>query len=516
MNLIRNFAVGSALVFGTLTIVDSALLLDLISPTLKTHLGIERRSLDFVVESVGLIALIYGLWQFARSRFDTEIKNSAIECFKEIGIAKNHISETIINGKTLDMFDAVRSRFDTEIKNSAIECFKEIGIAKNHISETIINGKTLDMFDSVRRTSSMLPVEKAIAFIWRRHDQGRIPLLNDLHYHIRIGDYNMISNYGFNVASWNWLRVDYICHHGFNLTVDKSHSTMDQRTRLGIIGDEFFSCTMQKPKDVLLRLIRPIVVLPYRDYVKLSDFWDRNRFVAIYPITKQITEHVEGKLNPAEGEESVSQTWKKVIRSFDWIMPLSDEMTKEAKNSNEPWIQAIESAMKEDEGKMFYMFISTGGENYDKDVLVKFAPVYKHGEFDTDRNLDNYIDVLKRSSDLYHSDNTESDDVEKIKDFIKDKAKRECFVAGMYIPIIDNVSYEDTLESYTAEDMAKDQGYTVYGPILNVWKGSEVKMTQGKDRDIHNQDFFNFPIDYCAYFDKAAIINFTGDKDGFR
>ena len=159
----------------------------------------------------------------------------------------------------------------------------------------------------------------------------------------------------------------------------------------------------------------------------------------------------------------------------------------------------------DEENNRFHMFIGADDPNVER-VLIKF-----HSIFNEDGRLKNRDEIVIKEYEYYIDSlknwNIEGErDGDWIKKFVDDKSS-DCFIAGMYMPIIE----ENALEKYTYENLLGDSPSEKM-KIYSIWSYSTIENIKSCPGDvIHEQDFFNFPIDFCADFGHAEIRKTDAD-----
>ena len=379
-------------------------------------------------------------------------------------------------------YQSVKSTFDLELKDILEN--KDVSESKKLASlfgDAIVKEKMSQIFEDARRTSSVFPVEEAMKFIWDCQEKGRIPLFGDLNYHILIEDVgDTLENDGDDSKLHRWpdgfsaeyLRIGYISHHTFDI----NRSARDD--------------TLESPGILLPRLIRPIIVLPYEHYVKRADLWDRSRFTVIYPVTDEIIRCYE------KSAKACPEAVGYFFRKFDWISHLSDSMIDNAsyldtsENGGKHNFQELEPCGNRK------MLIREEGGSPNKDISVGFSSVYnKYGEFDSKM-------ALHVRRELERELEKNGDDITYIMDCIK-RWNRECSVVGMYIP-----------DSKKRDDLRKRRDID-RTRIYSIWSYLVIRSIKNNCKSIHEQNFFNFPVGYCARLGRASVtLPKTFYKDG--
>ncbi len=370
------------------------------------------------------------------------------------------------------MCGSIENKIKNEVDQMTTRGFKQLGIPKDKIENAIINAKTLEIFEQSKKTSSIIPIEKAISFIWEKQDQGKIPLLKDLNYAIQIDDYNQDIENKIKLSElfvneddkakerWKLFFVNYRSCYSFDFPVH------DEKNKFPI-DQNFYD-------DLVSRLIQPIVVLTYKEYVNKAHIWDQSGFTVIYPITEDIIDLVKRHIENLPKQSRIR--YEIFFRKIDWIKKSPEEFITDTKKDGWPTYDSEEIR------KSFYMSIHVD----DKIRHIEFNSVYNsQGEYD--ENVFNKLGKYKKAKNH----------LEEIKKIARDDSGIGYFIAGMYVPDIKEGDRE-WLSNLTLNQLSKVK-------IYSLWSYLNFEEITSNGKEIHKQDYFNFAVDYCAYFNKANV-----------
>ena len=345
-------------------------------------------------------------------------------------------------------------------------------IFRASVSGSIVKEKISQIFESAREMSSVFPVEEAMKFIWDAQGQGRIPLFKDLDYHIHIESCKVDCQGNSHTTEDFKFKVGYISHHGFDV---RSRSQEDDISRF----------VEQISDDLLFRLVRPIVVLPYKRYVKYSHMWDRSRFTVVYLVTEEEIE----ELGKSEEDK------KKVGRHFrrhNWVSSLTPNML--ARSSDD-----IRGLYGEEEDGIRMQITCDGIPS--TALSIKFESVYdRSGEFkygkDGGAKMKAEADYLRYMDELRPF---------SIDDSIREW-NRELSIVGMYVPYIEKKpgSKEEPGNCELELNRYMKNLNRLYGKNRSI-DISRIKIYSMWCYSLGDMDFFNFPVGNCAFFKNIRI-----------